>query len=160
MDNFTNDVNNTPETTVDYSQPGTFAGESAQWQANNTQEELPTFTENAGDTYTYSYEAPVFEETKTNNGKVGVSIVAMILGILSIVCCPTYLWFVDLVLAIVALIMGIISLKKKYAGKGMAIAAIVCGSIGLVISGIMAVMWIMMIVTSAVGTASSSYYYY
>ena len=158
MDNFTNEVNNTPETTVDYSQPGTFTGATAQWQANNVQEELPTFTESFGDAY--SYEAPVFEETKKNNGKVGIAITAMILGILSVICCPTYLWFVDVIFAIVALIMGIVAFKKKYAGKGMAIAAIICGSIGLVFSGIMAIMWIVAIVSSAVGTASSSYYYY
>ena len=38
MDNFNNQFNNSNEPTVDYSQPGTFTGATAEWQSNNVQE--------------------------------------------------------------------------------------------------------------------------
>ena len=78
MDNFNNEFNNSTEPTVDYSQPGAFTGETAQWQSNNAQEELPTYTESFDNAY--SYEAPVYErDAKENNGKIAVSIISMIL---------------------------------------------------------------------------------
>lgn len=155
MDNFNNQFNNSNEPTVDYSQPGTFTGATAEWQSNNVQEELPTFTETVGNAY--SYEAPVYEETKTNNGKVGVSIVSMITGILSLVCCPVYTFIFIWVLSLTSLITGIISLKNKYAGKGMAIAGIICSVISLLIAGFMIVT--IVIGGLASGASSSSYYY-
>ena len=150
MDNFNNQVDNTPESTVDYSQPGTFAGATAEWQANNAREELPTFTESFGD----GYSAPVFEEAPVPEKKkmVGVAIVSMILGILSILCC--YLGAFNLITAIPSLILGIVTIVKKFAGKGMAIAGIICASIAIVLG---------LIITIGYGgllSASSSSYYY
>ncbi len=161
MDNFNNEFNNSTEPTVDYSQPGTFTGETAQWQANNTQEELPTYTESFGNAY--SYEAPVYEETaKENNGKIGISITSMILGIVSFVCCPIYFWWIDGILAIVSIVMGIVSVKNKYAGKGMAIAGIICAALALVFAGIMLALFILGFsagFVEALSSSSSSYYY-
>ena len=154
MDNFNNEFNNSTEPTVDYSQPGTFTGATAQWQTNNAQEELPTYTESFGNAY--SYEAPVYETTAKEPKKlIGLSIASMILGILSIVCCS--FWYISGLFALVGLVLGVISMVKKCSGKGMAIAGIICSVLGMLISIVM----IIIVIAGVVGSsASSSYYYY
>lgn len=65
-----------------------------------------------------------------NNEKTsGLSIAAMVLGIVSIVTWCS--WFISIPCSMLALIFGIISVKKP--GKGMAITGIVTGSIVLLI---------------------------
>lgn len=65
-----------------------------------------------------------------NNEKTsGLSIAAMVLGIVSIVTWCA--WFISIPCSILALIFGIIGVKKP--GKGMAITGIVTGSIVLAI---------------------------
>ena len=152
MDGFNNQVNDTTESTVDYSQPGAFAGETAEWQANNAQEELPTYTE------TFAGDVPVFEETAAPEEKklIGLSIASMVLGILSILCC--LVWYVGGFFAIVGLILGIVAKTKKCAGKGMALAGIICSVLGLLIAAVTLVVVIIGVVTNAAATAS--YYYY
>lgn len=61
----------------------------------------------------------------------GVSIASMVLGIFSLTfgCCITY---VGIASAIAGIITGIISLKNKKPGKGMAIAGIIMSAIALV----------------------------
>lgn len=61
----------------------------------------------------------------------GLAIASMVLGIVALVlsCCVPYL---PIVLALLAVILGGVSLAKKMGGKGMAIAGLVCGIIGLV----------------------------
>lgn len=63
--------------------------------------------------------------------KKGMAIASMVLGILALVlsCCVPYL---PVLLALIAVILGGISLAKKQGGKGMAIAGLVCGIIGLI----------------------------
>lgn len=71
------------------------------------------------------------DETK---GSKGLSIAALILGILSMLCCCIGFPF-----AIIGLILAIIALVKNNAGKGLAIAGLITSVITLIISGIMAV---------------------
>lgn len=61
----------------------------------------------------------------------GLAIASMVLGIVALVlsCCVPYL---PIVLALLAVILGGVSLANKMGGKGMAIAGLVCGIIGLV----------------------------
>lgn len=61
----------------------------------------------------------------------GLAIASMVLGIVALVlsCCVPYL---PIVLSLLAVILGGVSLAKKMGGKGMAIAGLVCGIIGLV----------------------------
>lgn len=73
---------------------------------------------------TNSWEPVQAETAPTNNGK-GMSIASMVLGIVSVVCC-------GFPVAIVGLILGGISLSKKYDGRGMAIAGVVLSIISLV----------------------------
>jgi hypothetical protein len=67
-----------------------------------------------------------------------LAIVSMVLGILSIpgCCC----WFASAPMAVAALVLGIIGMGKirsspqEWKGGGMAIAGVVCASIGLILS--------------------------
>lgn len=70
-------------------------------------------------------EKQVIEENKVN----GLAIAAMILGIVALVL--WCVWFVSIPCAIIALVFGILSVKKK--GKGMAITGIVTGSVTIAI---------------------------
>jgi hypothetical protein len=65
-------------------------------------------------------------------GSKGKAIGSMVTGICSIIpgCC--WIWL-GLPLAIVALVLGFLSRKNNEDGKGMAIAGIVCGIVGLVV---------------------------
>lgn len=65
------------------------------------------------------------ENTKT----FGLNIAAIVLGIISIVLWCA--WFISIPCAILALIFGIIGIKKQ--GRGLAITGIVTGSITLAI---------------------------
>ncbi len=66
---------------------------------------------------------------KVTGGNIGVSIASMVCGILSIVCCcATYF---SLALAIAAIVLGVISIVKKYDGQGMAIAGVATGGVGI-----------------------------
>lgn len=60
------------------------------------------------------------------------AIISMIAGIISLVCCC--LGMVSIIIAIAAVVLGIISIKKEEPKKGMAIAGIICGGVGLIIS--------------------------
>ena len=73
--------------------------------------------------------------------RTGMSVAALVLGILAIILA----WFpvgsyIAVVLAILALIFGIIGVRRK-AGKGMAVTGIVLGAISLVASVVMSVIW-------------------
>lgn len=67
---------------------------------------------------------------------MGLAITSMILGIVGILvsCCFYWLTFIC---AVVGLILGIIALKKKTAGKGMAIAGIILNAISAVFGVVM-----------------------
>jgi hypothetical protein len=65
----------------------------------------------------------------------GLSIASMVLGILSIFCC--LIWFMAIPFGITAVILGF--LGKGKGGKGMAIAGIITGLIGTVLSIIITV---------------------
>ena len=158
MDNFTNPDNNTQNTTVDYSQPGTFTGESAAWQSSSQTEQGPVYTES----YSGSYEdvSAGYTAEPEKKEKIGFAIASLILGILSIICCCFGLGWIT---AIPGVILGIVTVVKKYAGKGCAIAGIICSALAIVLS------IVMLIWTIAAGTSlmdyvedysySSDYYY-
>ena len=75
----------------------------------------------------------------------GLAIASLICGIVSLIgCC---IWFVTLPLGLVAMVLGFVALSKvksdpaRYAGKGMARAGIVTGILGLIASGLMAMVY-------------------
>lgn len=74
---------------------------------------------------------PAYPQNNMPQESKGISIASMVLGIFSLTfgCCITY---VGIATAIAGLITGIISLKDKKPGKGMAIAGIIMSAIALV----------------------------
>ena len=64
-------------------------------------------------------------QTKTN----GLNIAALVLGIVSIVL--WCLWYISIPCAIIALVFGIIGIKKQ--GKGFALTGIITGALVLVV---------------------------
>lgn len=61
------------------------------------------------------------------NGGKGLSIAAMVLGIVAVVLCC--IWYLSIPCAILAIIFGIIG--KKRDGRGMAIAGLVLGIVAI-----------------------------
>ncbi len=62
----------------------------------------------------------------------GFAIAGMVCGILSIVCCCA--WYISGILGILGLVFSIMAIVKKMPGKGLAIAGIVCASVGLILA--------------------------
>ena len=91
------------------------------------------------ETTQYSYtDTSTNEVQKPSNGNIGFSIASMVCGILSILCCCfTYL---GIILAIAAIVLGIVSLKKNADGRGMAIAGLITGGVGAVLAIIVLIM--------------------
>lgn len=82
----------------------------------------------------YNYQQNVYEQPQESKA---LSIVALICGILAIpMCCCGWL---GIIVAIAAIVCGIISLINKKGGKGMAVAGIICGGLGLILSVIMTI---------------------
>ncbi|MBR2743695.1 MAG: DUF4190 domain-containing protein [Clostridia bacterium] len=95
-------------------------------------------------------------------GKNGVAVAGMVLGIVGLVFCFTG-WFA-IICTILGLVLSIVGMKKAKetgAGKGMAIAGIVCSVIGLVISAIILIIALMAVkaITDAVNTTDYNQLY-
>ena len=75
-----------------------------------------------------------YQDNNVNSQKetVGFAITSMVLGILSILLSCSYI-YVSIILSVLALIFGIIHLKNKKSGQGMAIAGICTGAISILI---------------------------
>ena len=90
------------------------------------------------------------EKKETRAGqKKGIAITGMVLGILSIILFFTS--WVAMIIGIAGIILSIITLKKankdpkNYGGRGMAIAGIICGAVGLVLAAVVLVITIVFI---------------
>lgn len=85
----------------------------------------------AGNYTQYNNAAMVGEERR---GGSGLNIASMILGIISVLfCCGILGGYLGLFFSVPAVVLGIIGLAKKAPLKGMAIAGIICGGIGLIL---------------------------
>ncbi len=95
-------------------------------------DENNTFENNGTSETNYSNQAqPTGNDYSSGKGQgTGLGIASMVCGILSIVtiCCLPY---APIVLGIVAIVLGIVQIVKNEK-KGMAIAGIVCGAVGLI----------------------------
>ncbi|MCK9459243.1 MAG: hypothetical protein M0R80_06355 [Proteobacteria bacterium] len=66
-----------------------------------------------------------------------MSVAAMVLAILGLVICwIPYVGFLGVLLGIVALILGIVSMKSPSGNKGLGIVGLVIGAIVLIVGGI------------------------
>ncbi len=77
------------------------------------------------------------EEVEEGGGNIGFAIASLVCGCLSILCCVG--GCISWIFSIVAIVMGIITIVKKYDGKGFAIAGIVTGGVGILLSVIILV---------------------
>lgn len=66
-----------------------------------------------------------------SNGNMWVSVVSLVCGILSILCCCIF--YISPIFAIAGLVFGIIAIAKKYDGRGVAIGGTVCSVIGILL---------------------------
>lgn len=73
----------------------------------------------------YQYNGPNYTQPSS-----GFGIASMVCGILALITCC--LWCTCIPLAVVSIVLGILQIQKGNA-KGMAIAGIVCSSIGLIL---------------------------
>lgn len=108
-----------------YTQPNTYTGATAAWQQQHQQQQQQQ------QQYQQYNNAAMYAPVKKNE-KIAFAIISLILGILSILCCCWIAPF-NLILAIPGLILGIIAIKKGYAGKGMAIAGTICSGVGILL---------------------------
>lgn len=74
---------------------------------------------------------PAQATAKEGKGNIGFAIASLICGILSILCCC--LVWLALVFGVAGIVLGVITLTQKYEGKGMAIAGIITGGVGLLL---------------------------
>ena len=74
------------------------------------------------------YTPEVIDPEAKKFGK-GFAIASMCCGIVSIVLCCA--WYLALPAAIAALVLCILNLTKHGAGRGMALAGVICGGVGL-----------------------------
>lgn len=74
-------------------------------------------------------------KTEQTEGQ-GLAISSLVLGILAILAC--FVWYISIVLGVLAIIFGAVSVKKR--GRGKAIAGIATGSIGIVLS--LLILWV------------------
>ena len=90
----------------------------------------------AQSTYESTYDsAPEYDSTYTQPGSESGSkvfgIISLVCGILALLCSCCG-WF-GIILAVAAIVLGILSMNKQEDARGMAIAGIVCGGVGLLI---------------------------
>lgn len=97
-----------------------------------------TAESNSGTSF-YSASGPQYYSANENNikeegkgGYIGVSIASLVCGIFAILCCCATTF--SMVLSIAAIVLGIITIVKKYDGKGMAIAGIATGGVAIVLT--------------------------
>lgn len=87
--------------------------------------------DNSTDSYasqtSYSYDSAPAE-----SGSKVFGIISLVCGILGLLCSCCG-WF-GILLGVAAVVLGILSINKQEDAKGMAIAGIVCGGIGLLIA--------------------------
>ena len=129
-----------------YTQPNTYTGATAAWQQQQQQQQQQYNNVNAYNTNMYNYNA-----APQNKEKIAFAIISLVCGILSIVCC-CWIGLFNLIFAIPSIVLGIIAIKKKYAGKGMAIAGIICSAVGILLG-------IVLLVFMLAGLASQGYSY-
>lgn len=148
MNNVSGEQGNTNEATQTYSQPEQqntyYSGQSTQpnyGQANYSQ---PNYNQNGYTTPSYgqSYQQPGMAQKSSSTGFGIASLVLGILSIFTFFCCFNY------ILAIIAIILGIVQLVKS-SKKGCAIGGIVTACISIIGASIF---WVL-----ASNAAASSY---
>lgn len=98
-----------------------------------------------------AYVPPQHTATTPPEQSQGLAITSMVLGIVSVVA-------LGLLTGIPAIITGSIALKKKLAGRGMAITGIVTGAVGTLFSILLIAFWILIVIFAANNHTNSNDY--
>ena len=106
------------------------------YETAETVETVETVDVNNGG-YTETTYDSTYSEPQQGDSKV-FGIISLVCGILALLCSCCG-WF-GIVLAVAAIVLGILSINKGENAKGMAIAGIVCGGIGLLIGIVVLIM--------------------
>lgn len=72
------------------------------------------------------------KENEGKGGNIGIAIASLVCGILAIICCCATTF--SLLLSVASIVLGVITIVKKYDGKGMAIAGIATGGVAIVLT--------------------------
>ncbi len=132
------DVTDTADIVQSEEAPEYVSGEETLKTAQAVYSETVEPTETAGgEDAVYTVDEDVPEDSKI------LGILSMILGIVSVTfgCCGFCFcsgWF-GVILSVSAVVLGIVSLAKRENAKGMAIAGIVCGGVGVLLAVIMTI---------------------
>ena len=103
------------------------SGQQGEYDSNSAYQ-APQYQSSPYQSSPYSYQA---EPLQTQGGS-GLAIGSMVCGILSIVfCCGSW---ISWILSVVAIVLGAVSISKGRRGKGMAMAGIITGAVGIVLS--------------------------
>lgn len=126
----------------DFDNNGFENGETAETvETVETVENVETIDPNPG-SYTAPTQETTYEEPAAGGGASVFAIISLVTGILSILCCCSR--WMCIIFAVAAIVLGILSMNKEEEGRGMAIAGIICGAVGLVLG-------IIVIIIAAVG---------
>lgn len=111
-----------------------------------SQDSYSTGNYSSPNTQYYSSSSVSSAASAGSNKNTGFAIASMVCGIISLLCCC--LSWLSLVLGIAAVVLGIIAINNKYDGKGMAIAGIITGGIGIFI-------WLIFMLVAGTGIFTS-----
>lgn len=120
---------------------GNFTGATAEWQA--THQTTTNGNDIYGAPYANQFATPASSYqavTAPKKDKTGIAfaIISLVCGILGLICCCLLgIW--SLIITIPGLVLGIVSLIKKFAGKGMAIAGVICSGLAIVLAIVLAI---------------------
>jgi len=127
-----NENQNKPQYQSDTGQP--VSGQGYSQQNNQPQyNQQQTQFQYGQPPYQQPYNYQPGNDQQKSNGSYGMAVASLVLGIFGVLfgCCS--MWFINIPAAIAALVLGIMSIRQKKAGKGMAVAGIVLSSIALLI---------------------------
>lgn len=93
-------------------------------------------------------------EATSTSRPIGLAVASLVTGILGFI---NAIFGIGAFLGLAAIILGIIALAKKQAGKGMSIAGIILGAISLLIGGLIITLFIIGIASSLDRQASFKY---
>lgn len=127
----------TEEINIDY-------GPAEETYQDNVQYE--TYSNSQSQYYSEPFAAEA--EQKLGGGYIGIAIASMVCGIISILCCC--MWLFGMLLSIAAIVLGIVAIVQKYDGKGMAVAGIVTGGVGFILSAF----WLLVMGLNTITAAS------
>ena len=102
------------------------------YQQPYTGMQQPFYPQNQGTCYQNTNPYAAGANASQSGGKVGFSIAGLICGILSIIMCLFMIF--DIILFGPGLVFSLIALLKKYEGKGMALAGLICSITGACLS--------------------------